>query len=523
MTSGEARLLSGRYRIGDLLGRGGMSEVYHGYDERLDRPVAIKMLRQPTGDVPDDSVEALELLDARRRDRARFLREIRTAARLEHPGTPAVYDTGVDEQAGGTDRIWLVMQLLRGSTLDTVMTTEYAEKLPEIAWAAAVGAQLAAVLADLHGVDVVHRDIKPANVMLVDGGLVKVLDFGIAILRGAGALPRLTQVDKTVGTPAYMSPEQHLGRPVTAASDVYSLGCLLHELLSGDTPFLATPSMPWRAHHLQTPVPSVRSARPDVPEPLATLVAAMMAKDPTLRPPATQVYTQLAPLTRGHGTSSERDPTRPFRIPLLAPGRHRAAADTGPSLTDAEFTQIQADVARLLDERADAEAVRLLEDGLARSTSPFFRLELRRLLGLALFYVGEHRRAAGLLDAAGAQYRKGGLPAGHPRVLECAYHAGHAYAEIGDAEHALSHLRLYVQSSGSDEPGDAEQVLESRFVIAQMLASQDRTEEAVAELNALQPVFRAVYGERSAHVRNLERQIARLAVAPGTSGLRGAT
>lgn len=184
MTSGEARLLSGRYRIGDLLGRGGMSEVYHGYDERLDRPVAIKMLRQPTGDVPDDSVEALELLDARRRDRARFLREIRTAARLEHPGTPAVYDTGVDEQAGGTDRIWLVMQLLRGSTLDTVMTTEYAEKLPEIAWAAAVGAQLAAVLADLHGVDVVHRDIKPANVMLVDGGLVKVLDFGIAILRG---------------------------------------------------------------------------------------------------------------------------------------------------------------------------------------------------------------------------------------------------------------------------------------------------------------------------------------------------
>ena len=89
------------------------------------------------------------------------------------------------------------------------------------------------MLADVHRVDIVHRDIKPANVMIVDGGLVKVLDFGIAILRGAGALPRLTQVDRTVGTPAYMSPEQCLGQVVTSASDIYSLGCLLYELLAG--------------------------------------------------------------------------------------------------------------------------------------------------------------------------------------------------------------------------------------------------------------------------------------------------
>lgn len=88
-----------------------MSEVHHGHDERLDRPVAIKMLRQPTGDVSGDGPDALELLDTQQRDRARFLREIRTAARLEHPGTPAVYDTGVDEHPDGSSRIWLVMQL----------------------------------------------------------------------------------------------------------------------------------------------------------------------------------------------------------------------------------------------------------------------------------------------------------------------------------------------------------------------------------------------------------------------------
>jgi serine/threonine protein kinase len=159
----------------------------------------------------------LELLDAQRRDRVRFLREIRTAARLEHPGTPAIYDTGTEQRPDGTEQVWLVMQLLRGSTLETLLDAAVydGDATPPIAWAAAIGAQIAAVLADVHRVDVVHRDIKPANIMIVDGGLVKVLDFGIAILRGASALPRLTQVDRTVGTPAYMSPEQHLGRGVT--------------------------------------------------------------------------------------------------------------------------------------------------------------------------------------------------------------------------------------------------------------------------------------------------------------------
>lgn len=115
------------------------------------------------------------------------------------------------------------------------------------------------------------------------------------------------------------------------------------------------------------------------------------------------------------------------------------------------------------------------------------------------------------IDVASAGSAKRGLPAGHSRVLECAYHAGHAYAEIGDPDRALSHLRYYVQNAV--DPDNAEQVLESRFVIAQMLASQDRSDEALAELVALRPVFRDAYGEGSAHVRNLERQIERLSTA----------
>ena len=107
-----------------LLGRGGMSEVYFGYDERLDRRVAIKVLRPPSGPMPGaapDSPEAAEILDARDRDRRRFLREIRVTARLEHPGTPAVYDTGVETGPDGTSRVWLVMQLLRGSTVEALL------------------------------------------------------------------------------------------------------------------------------------------------------------------------------------------------------------------------------------------------------------------------------------------------------------------------------------------------------------------------------------------------------------------
>jgi serine/threonine protein kinase len=309
------RRLAGRYRVDGSLGRGGMSEVFHGYDERLDRRVAIKVLRLSQGPVPSDpDREAVEILDSLERDRKRFLREIRTAAQLEHPGTPAVYDTGVEVRADGTTQLWLVMQLLRGSTLEAVLDrADYEHAPPAASWAAALAAQIAAVLADVHRVDVVHRDIKPANVMITDGGLVKVLDFGIAILRGAGALPRLTQIDRTVGTPPYMSPEQCLGHAVTAASDVYSLGCLLYELLTGDAPFLDSVDRPLRAQHLQSPAPLVQDRRSDVPVDVAALVARMLAKDPDSRPSAEAVYRAWR-RSRCAATRGSRVPTatRPF-------------------------------------------------------------------------------------------------------------------------------------------------------------------------------------------------------------------
>jgi serine/threonine protein kinase len=529
-------LLARRYRVDGLLGRGGMSEVYFGYDERLDRRVAIKVLRQPSGSVAGvapDSPEAAEILDARDRDRRRFLREIRVTARLEHPGTPAVYDTGVETGLDGTSRVWLVMQLLRGSTVEALLdradfsASAYASATaPTISWAAAIAAQIAAVLADVHRVDIVHRDIKPSNVMVIEGGLVKVLDFGIAILQGASALPRLTQVDRTIGTPPYMSPEQCLGQPVAAASDIYSLGCLLCELLTGDQPFFASESMPLRAHHLQTPPPSVRTRRAEVPTEIDALVTSMLAKGAAARPSAEAVYAALLPFALvstadaatgagGDTADQDRDPTRPFRRPLLAaPTRPAETPAQQALLTDAEAKLLLGNVDALLQAEHPAEAISLLEDAAGRAPDAAYAIELRRALAAALLYAGEYTRAATLFDAVGSDYRRY-LPADDPLVLECAYHAGYAYAETGKPDKALPQLRYYVQNADPELDADeAEKVVDSRFLVAQMLAASGDPDAAAAELRALRPLLADTFGTNSTQVRNLDKQVSRLG-APG--------
>lgn len=520
----ERRLLAGRYRVDGSLGKGGMSEVFHGYDERLDRRVAIKMLRTSSvGAIPagPDSPEAAEILDALDRDRRRFLREIRTTAQLEHPGIPAVYDTGVETAPAGSSHLWLVMQLLRGSTLESLLDrTDYVAARPSVSWAASIAAQIAAVLVDVHRVDIVHRDIKPANVMLVDGGLVKVLDFGIAILRGAGALPRLTQVDRTVGTPPYMSPEQCIGQAVASASDVYSLGCLLFELLTGDVPFHGTTDRPMRFHHLQSAAPSVRARRSDIPAELDALVSAMMAKQPALRPSAEAVYEELLPFVTMPGGSiggagnldENRDPTRPFRRPLLAPVKRQEQGAGPGKLTEDEFEELRANVQVLLDNDHPSEAIRLLEDGVARAEDSFVELRLRHFLAAAHFYAGEYTRAASLFDVVGCDYRKR-LSPNDFYVLDCSYHAGHAYAEIGKPDKALPHLRFYVGNAVKADPAvddTAERVRESRFVIAQMLAASGYPDEAIVEFEAIRPSLTEAFGAGSTQIRNLDKQIDRL-------------
>ncbi|GLZ54132.1 serine/threonine-protein kinase [Actinomycetospora sp. NBRC 106378] len=507
MTEDQARRIAGRYRIDSVLGRGGMSVVYEGYDEHLDRAVAIKLLN-PHPPVGDDVPGARDLRDARTRDRERFLREIRTTARLELAGVPSVYDAGSD----GAAELWVVMQLLRGSTLQTVLDRTEATDL-SVARAAAVAAQIAAVLVDVHRVDVVHRDVKPANIVVTDSGLVKVLDFGIAILHGQGALPRLTQVDCTDGSPAYMSPEQHLGQPVTAASDVYSLGCVLCELLTGDPPFHDSVEMPLRARHLQTAPPSVRDAVAAVPVVIDELVLAMLAKAPGLRPSAEQVYAVLEPWCTGDQPETEQDPTRPFRRPLLPPRTSASERDSvGQPLTEAEVDALRDEALGLVQEGREHEAVQLVEAAVRRKAEDaFVEVRLRHCLADTLFAAGEFRGAAPLFIAVGREYRRFLGPT-NLLSLDCDHDAGLAYAEIGDHVSALPQLQRFVDHAGPDDA----RLSEARAVLAGLHLARGATSTGLAILRQLRRQVAATEGADSPQARALDRRPRLLGEGEGT-------
>ena len=239
------KLLGGRYEVGELLGRGGMAEVHDGYDSRLGRQVAIKMLRS---DLARDQTFI-----------SRFRREAQSAAGLNHASIVAVYDHGEDSavEAGGAEvKVpFIVMEHVDGRTLRQVIT-ERGTLPPEEALRITEGVLDA--LGYSHRNGIVHRDIKPANVMIGDDGAVKVMDFGIARAM-ADANATMTQTQAVIGTAQYLSPEQAQGQSVDARSDLYSTGCMLYELLTGRPPFMGDSPVSIAYQHVgEAPAPPSR-------------------------------------------------------------------------------------------------------------------------------------------------------------------------------------------------------------------------------------------------------------------------
>jgi serine/threonine-protein kinase len=239
-------ILGGRYRLGEVLGAGGMGQVFAATDERLDRAVAVKVLR---GDLARDPAA-----------RERFRREARAAARLSHPNVVAVYDTGIVDGGGS----YLVMERCSGATLLDEMQ---AGPLPP-ARLDQVAHDVTAALAAAHRAGVLHRDVKPANVLVARDGRLKVADFGIAKTLD---LSETLTVGAGFGTPAYTAPERLRGEPATTTSDVWSLGVLLYEAATGERPLAG-------AHR------PLRELRPDVDPRFADAVEQMLQPDPALRP-----------------------------------------------------------------------------------------------------------------------------------------------------------------------------------------------------------------------------------------------
>src|SRR4051794_30863151 len=252
--------LSGRYRLDVQIGTGGMSTVYRAFDQTLERVVAVKLMHR---EVATDS-DQLE----------RFRREARAVAQLSHPHIVGVIDAGEDD-----GRPYIVLEYVEGETLKERIRRQGRLPIPE---AIAYAIEIAHALGTAHSRHIVHRDVKPQNVLIDEEGSAKVTDFGIArTLEEDG----LTADGRVLGTTDYVSPEQALGHDVNGQSDIYSLGVVLFEMLTGDVPFHGENQVSVAMKHVREDLPDIQTRRPEVSATLAAVLDHMTEKDPERRYP----------------------------------------------------------------------------------------------------------------------------------------------------------------------------------------------------------------------------------------------
>ncbi|MFG2195078.1 protein kinase [Streptomyces sp. NPDC048639] len=276
----------GRYQLRDLLGAGGMASVHLSYDSVLDRQVAIKTLHTELGREPSF--------------RERFRREAQSVAKLSHTNIVSVFDTGEDEIEGALVP-YIVMEYIEGQPLRSALDADIAQygAMPAEK-ALKITADVLAALEVSHEMGLVHRDIKPGNVMMTKRNVVKVMDFGIARAMQSG-VTSMTQTGMVVGTPQYLSPEQALGRGVDARSDLYSVGIMLFELLTGRLPFDADSPLAIAYAHVQEDPPVPSSINRSVPPAVDALVARALKKNPNERFPTAEAMRDECARVAGSG------------------------------------------------------------------------------------------------------------------------------------------------------------------------------------------------------------------------------
>ncbi len=330
-------VLSGRYRLDSKLGSGGMSTVYLARDETLERLVAVKVLHAAISDQPDQ-IE-------------RFRREARAVAQLSHPNIVAVIDAGEDD-----GHPYIVFEYVEGETLK--QRIDRLDRLP-VDEAAAYGIEIGRGLAIAHARRLVHRDVKPQNVLIDREGRAKVTDFGIALsLESDG----LTKTGRVLGTTDYVSPEQAMGQEVDARSDIYSLGILLYEMITGRVPFEAETLVGVAMKHVNEPMPNVQVARPEVSAVLAAVIERSTQKDPKdryadmntmLRDLEGALDVEVSRAGGAHGEATAVIESLPDRRRLL-PGRKVSIAGVLLVLAAAGVALLIASLTGGKDKKADA-------------------------------------------------------------------------------------------------------------------------------------------------------------------------
>lgn len=335
MAESMGRRLAGRYEIRSLIGRGGMAEVHLGFDTRLSRIVAIKMLRS---DLARDSVF-----------QARFRREAQSAASLNHPNIVAVYDTGEEMVLGpdgrGISVPYIVMEYVEGHTVKDLLSDGTPVPINE---AVSIVSGVLSALEYSHSQHLVHRDIKPGNIMLTADGKVKVMDFGIARAL-SDSQATMTQTNAVVGTAQYLSPEQARGEQVDARSDLYSTGVVLFELLTGRPPFTGDSAVAVAYQHVQQLAPTPSAITPDVPEPLDRVVLKALAKNREDRySSAGSMLADLMRATRGGRVNAPETAVWADTRTMPAPAEQTATLPAAPA-----FAPVQSPTSTVPSLKAD--------------------------------------------------------------------------------------------------------------------------------------------------------------------------
>ncbi|MFD8457067.1 serine/threonine-protein kinase [Streptomyces antimycoticus] len=518
-----------RYELIEEIESGGMGTVWRGYDAVLDREIAVKLIRPDVVATPAQAQEFTR----------RFEREARVTARIGHHGVPQVFDAVLDEAS--YDRLYLVMEYVRGISLRRVLTgTEdgAAARLP-VSWAVSIAAQICTVLSYAHAIPVVHRDLKPDNVLIAADGTVKVLDFGIAKLLRTD-VTRLTATGSRIGTSRYMPPEQIDCAQITPLSDLYALGCVLHELLTGEPVFSGDNDYQLMHQHMNMQPTPLRALRPEVPEDLEKLALDLLAKAPEQRPAdAYAVYERLSPhlpqpgsaavpvvFTDGGSPAPAPDPTVIYRQPNAplrrttppapspgptAPGPVPARVDT--ALRDA-IRDAYARSADLAERGRFAQAADVLKAAIATATTALGEYN-SRVLGLrrqraAILMAGEDfRRALPEFDALAAVYARTAGPAGDS-ALECRQRAAHCRANLGQATAALREFQNVLEIVSETETDGSETALDLRRSIGLLLFSEGRRAEAEGVLDALHEDMCVILGEDHEETREIADLLARL-------------
>ncbi|MFC0037116.1 serine/threonine-protein kinase [Actinomadura rayongensis] len=512
--------IGGRYELIDRISSGGMGVVWRGYDTVLDREVAVKVIRPDMLVTPEDAADMAE----------RFRREARITARIQHHGVPQVFDAVLD--VGAADELYLVMEYVHGIGLRSYV--DPADPLP-ISWAAAVGAQIATVLSYAHVIPVVHRDLKPDNVLVTPGGTVKVLDFGIAaILRPDVA--KITATGRPVGTVRYMAPEQANGGRVTPRSDLYALGCLLHELLAGSPLFEGTSDYQLQHQHINQQPRPLRALRADVPEPLESLILDLLEKSPEQRPTdAYAVYERLLPYLPGPGspqpTGNRRslsvpDPTLMYRRPNAPRGRERQRRELVPPATTVDVMTVAPPALRRAIDDALARSDELLEAerytqaadaveaviaaaGPALGTESTELRELRFRRALILFLGSDARTALQEFDALADVFARTEGPAGG-KVLECRRYAALCRANLGQNTDALRQFSRLLDDVVAADGDAGELALDVRHSIGMLYLSEGDTAAAEVVFEALHHDHLVINGPDDERTREAAELLARI-------------